>query len=255
MTLAPSAAEIVFSLGAASRVVGISSFAKDLPEAAGKLQLGGFQPDIERLLSLRPDLVIVSRDGTDRRAFEQLQSLGLSLLVTGGTSLEGVLSDVRNVGRAIGEEERAKKLAASLSARLEAARARSLKAQEEKRFPAVLVLIWPDPPVAAGPSSFIGDLLEKGAIPSAVPKGSGEWPQVTFETIASWNPGVIIHPETEENRAVFKKALSTNPHWKLVEAFRQGRIAAVPGNMLERPGPRLVDALEKLLDVLSMPRR
>ena len=68
VALAPSAAEILFALGAAPRVVGVSDFARDLPAAAGKTRLGGFAPDLERVVALAPDLVVVSRDGTDRAA-------------------------------------------------------------------------------------------------------------------------------------------------------------------------------------------
>ena len=68
VALAPSAAEIVYALGAADRVVGVSDFAADLPESKGKTLVGGFSPDLERIAALKPDLAVVSRDGTDRRA-------------------------------------------------------------------------------------------------------------------------------------------------------------------------------------------
>ncbi|HYN40884.1 MAG TPA: ABC transporter substrate-binding protein, partial [Thermoanaerobaculia bacterium] len=61
VALAPSAAEIVYALGAAERVVGVSDFAADLPESRGKVKLGGFAPDLERIAALRPDLAVVSR--------------------------------------------------------------------------------------------------------------------------------------------------------------------------------------------------
>ncbi len=251
MVLAPSAAEIVFSLGASVRVVGVSDFAKDLPEANGKPRLGGFRPDIERVLALRPDLVIVSRDGTDRAAYEKLRALSLPVLVTQGTTIEGVFLDIISVGTAIGEAARARELNTSLRARLAAARQKSRSIQAKRRFPRVLVVIWPDPPVVAGPASFIGDLLEKGDIPSAVPGNSGEWPRVSLETLALWDPGVIVHPETEENREVFKMTLLGNPHWKLVTALKRGNVLSIPGGALERPGPRLIEALEQLIDGLS----
>ena len=93
VALAPSAAEILFALGSASRVVGVSDFARDLPLAAGKTRLGGFAPDLERVVQLAPDLVVVSRDGTDRAAWEKLTAMGLNVLVTSGTTLDGVIDD------------------------------------------------------------------------------------------------------------------------------------------------------------------
>ena len=87
--------------------MGVSDFARDLPGAAGKARLGGFAPDLERVVALAPDLVVVSRDGTDRAAWEKLTAMGLNVLVTSGTSLDGVLDDVARVGAAIGEPEKA----------------------------------------------------------------------------------------------------------------------------------------------------
>ena len=88
-------------------MVGVSDFARDLPGAEGKARLGGFAPDLERVVQLAPDLVVVSRDGTDRAAWEKLTSMGLNVVVTGGSTLDGVLDDIARVGAAIGEPEKA----------------------------------------------------------------------------------------------------------------------------------------------------
>jgi ABC-type Fe3+-hydroxamate transport system substrate-binding protein len=105
VALAPSAAEILFSLGAADAVVGVSDFTDDLPEAKGKKRLGGFAPDLEGVVALAPDLVVVSKDGVDRAAYEKLVSLGLRVVVTDGSSIDGVLADLRRVAAAAGLEE------------------------------------------------------------------------------------------------------------------------------------------------------
>lgn len=244
VALAPSAAEILFALGAAPRVVGVSDLAADLPEAAGKARVGGFAPDLERVVSLAPDLVVVSRDGTDRAAFEKLEALGLAVVVTGGATLAGVLEDVRRVGHALGEDERARALVAALAKRIAAAEARG-RARSRAR---ALVLIWPDPPVAAGPGTFVGDVVKRAGFVNVVPESAGDWPRVSFETLAAWNPDLVIRPETRENADAFTRAFS-DARWRLVPAVSGGRVVALPGDLLERPGPRLVEALERLAAV------
>src|SRR5664280_1978389 len=139
VALAPSAAEILFALGAGPRVVGVPDFAVDLPEAAGKTRVGGFVPDLERVVSLAPDLVVVSKDGTDRAAFGKLEALGLPVVVTAGTTLDGVLEDVIRVGHALGEDERARALVLALTKRIAAAEALG-RARPRAR---ALALIWP----------------------------------------------------------------------------------------------------------------
>ena len=244
VALAPSAAEILFALGAAPRVVGVPDFADDLPEAAGKARVGGFAPDLERVVSLAPDLVVVSKDGTDRAAYEKLEALGLTVVVTSGTTLAGVLEDVARVGHALGEDDHARAFVLSLTKRIAAAEALG-RAHSRAR---ALALIWPDPPVAAGAGTFVGDVVQRAGFTNVVPESAGDWPRVSFETLAAWNPDLVIRPETPENAEAFARAFG-DARWRLVKAVSAGRVVVLPGSLLERPGPRLVEALERLAAV------
>ncbi|MGZ5428750.1 MAG: ABC transporter substrate-binding protein [Thermoanaerobaculia bacterium] len=244
VALAPSAAEILFALGAAPRVVGVPDFADDLPEAAGKVRVGGFAPDLERVVSLAPDLVVVSKDGTDRAAYEKLEALGLTVVVTSGTTLAGVLEDVARVGHALGEDDHARAFVLSLTKRIAAAEALG-RAHQRAR---ALALIWPDPPVAAGAGTFVGDVVQRAGFTNVVPESAGDWPRVSFETLAAWNPDLVIRPETPENAEAFARAFG-DARWRLVKAVSAGRVVVLPGSLLERPGPRLVEALERLAAV------
>ncbi|MGZ6988651.1 MAG: ABC transporter substrate-binding protein, partial [Thermoanaerobaculia bacterium] len=226
-------------------VVGVPDYADDLPEAAGKARVGGFAPDLERVVSLSPDLVVVSKDGTDRAAYEKLEALGLTVVVTSGTTLAGVLEDVARVGRALGEDERASALVLALTRRIAAAEALGRAAHPNAR---ALALIWPDPPVAAGAGTFVGDVVRRAGFANVVPDSAGDWPRVSFETLAAWNPDLVIRPDTPENAEAFARAFD-DARWRLVKAGRSGRVVVLPGNLLERPGPRLVDALERLAAV------
>jgi len=248
VALAPSAAEILFALGAAPRVVGVSDFARDLPLAAGKTRLGGFAPDLERVVALAPDLVVVSKDGTDRAAWEKLTSMGFNVLVTGGASLDGVLDDVMKVGAAIGEPGKAEALAGSLKGRIAAAVARG----RAHRGTTAVVLVWPDPPVVAGRATFVGDVLERAGFTNVVPASAGDWPRVSLETLAAWNPDLVVRPATAENADAFRAALEGGA-FRVVPAVREGHVVTLPGDLLERPGPRLVDALEALAALGSAP--
>ena len=250
VALAPSAAEIVYALGAAGSVVGVSDYAADLPESKGKTLLGGFVPDLERIASLSPDLAVVSRDGTDRRAAERVAALGIRVVVTDATSLAGVYADIRRVGEALGRGPAAERLVASPERRTAAARERSPALRRPGRW-SVLALIWPDPPVVAGPATFVGDLLEKAGLVNVVPSSAGAWPRVSHETLVAWNPRFLLKPETPENRAAFSAAFAPGTRWGLLPAVREGRVLALPGAWLERPGPRLVDALEALVEKLG----
>ena len=195
-------------------------------------------------MALSPDLVVVSKDGTDRAAWEKLETLGLAVVVTEGATLAGVLQDIARVGHALGEDARAAALVASLGKRIAAAEAIG-RARPPTR---ALALIWPDPPVVAGGGTFLGDVLARAGFSNVVPKSAGDWPRVSFETLAAWDPDLVVRPETAENTAAFARAFG-DTRWRLVRAVREGRVVAVPGSLLERPGPRLVEALERLAAV------
>lgn len=195
-------------------------------------------------MSLAPDLVVVSKDGTDRAAFEKLEALGLPVVVTAGTTLDGVLEDVIRVGHALGDDERAAALVAALTRRIAAAEALG-RARPRTR---AVALIWPDPPVVAGDGTFVGDVLSRAGFSNVVPRSAGDWPRVSFETLASWNPDVVVRPDTPENAGAFARAFA-DARWRLVPAVKEGRVVVLPGDLLERPGPRLVEALERLAAV------
>ena len=195
-------------------------------------------------MSLAPDLVVVSKDGTDRAAFEKLEALGLPVVVTAGTTLDGVLEDVIRVGHALGDDERAADLVAALTRRIVAAEALG-RARPHRR---AVALIWPDPPVVAGDGTFVGDVLSRAGFSNVVPRSAGDWPRVSFETLASWNPDVVVRPDTPENAGAFARAFA-DARWRLVPAVKEGRVVVLPGDLLERPGPRLVEALERLAAV------
>jgi iron complex transport system substrate-binding protein len=250
VVLAPSAAEIVYALGAAPLVVGVSDFAADLRESRGKARLGGFAPDLERIAALAPDLAVVSRDGTDRRAAERLTALGIPVVVTDATSLSGVWTDVRRVGAALGRPGEAERLVAGLSGRVARAEARAPRRADVPR-PRALAVIWPDPPVVAGPATFVGDVLARAGLANVVPASAGEWPRVSHETLVAWDPRVVVRPETAENRGAFEASFAPGSRWRLLGAVREGRVVVLPGEWIERPGPRLVDALEALVDKLG----
>jgi iron complex transport system substrate-binding protein len=196
------------------------------------------------VVSLAPDLVVVSKDGTDRAAYEKLEALGFPVVVTSGTTLAGILEDIARVGHALGEDERASALVLALEKRIAAAEALG-HAHPGTR---ALALIWADPPVVAGAGTFIGDVVRRAGFTNVVPESAGDWPRVSFETLASWNPDLVIRPETPENAEAFARAFA-DARWRLVKAVSAGRVVVLPGSLLERPGPRLVEALERLAAV------
>lgn len=233
VTLAPSITEIVLGLGGADRLVGVSRF-DDAPEVSGLPNVGGFlDPVPERILGLRPDLLIVQPSPGNRGPVERLASLGIPVLVLPLHTTAEILSSVHAVGDALGKEEEGRALARGIATRLEAVRQRNLKREKKK---ALIVYTW-QPLVVAGAGSFADELLGLAGGTNSAHGTSGAYPTLSAEAALARDPAVIIDASGGHGAG---KPL---PGW-------EGRIVTPASNALFRPGPRVVEALEEMETLL-----
>lgn len=241
VSLSPAHTEMLFAIGAGDLVVGTDSFSDYPPRARDLPKVGdAFNVNLEALAGLEPDLVVVSFT----TFVEKMEQAGLKVMVLEPpTTLEGVLEQVRLVGRATGHREEADALAEQMGARLEAVRQRVAGVE---RGPRVFVEL--DPTLyTAGPGSFIGDILRLLKAQNIAGDAQGPYPQLSPEVVISRDPEVIIlldgfseSPETVQAR----------PGWENITAVREGRVYVVDPDIVSRPGPRLVEGVERLADLL-----
>ncbi|MEP7132355.1 MAG: helical backbone metal receptor [Acidobacteriota bacterium] len=245
VALAPNLTEIVFALGAGSSLVGVSEFS-DFPDAARSIpRVGGLEVSAERIASLTPDLILATAEGGNRKgAVSALEASGLPVLVVPGGSLDEVLAGIELVARRLGREGEGHRLTRTLEERREAVR-RSVTSRPRPR---AVLLVWPDPPSAAGGGTFLDDVLTEAGAQNLLSNRSG-WPVVSAEWLATAPIEVAVIPDSPVNRPVFERAFAAG-------ALARGSIAAarvirVDESALTRPGPRVFDALEQLARGLS----
>lgn len=242
VALAPSLTEIVFALGAGDTLVGVSEYS-DYPEAARRIpRVGGLEVDAEKVAALSPDLVLAIAEGRGRAAVGSLEAAGIPVAVLPSGSLDAVLEDVRVVGRRLGREGEA----AALAARLSETR-RRVREAAPKNGPLALLLVWPDPPQAAGGGTFLNDVLTEAGARNLVGDRSG-WPVLSAEFLATARVDVLVVPESEQTRDAYARAfrdgaLSRGP-------VSKARVVRLEESALTRPGPRVFDALERLAAAL-----
>ena len=243
ITLAPSLTEMVYALGLAPRVVGVSAWSDYPPEAAEKPVVGdAFALNREKILALKPDLIFADQNLQPQAAAE-LRQLGLPVFVIAPQTLDEVLASISTLGRLTGATQSADQLVRNLRNRIEAVRSRTGKLAVDDR-PRVFVEIWNDPLMTAGPGSFIDELVTlAGGVNVAAATGQA-WPQVSPEWVLARNPQVIVL--TLHNKA----EVLARPGWNVTEAVRAGRVFEVVPDPLVRTGPRLVDGLEALARLL-----
>lgn len=229
VSLAPSVTEILFALGLDRELVGISD-ADDYPpeRVAGRPRVGGVVINVERVLTLRPDLV-VGVHSLQRDQLERLARVGLAVLALDATSLEEAVAQIRLLGRVTGRETRAEHLAAGLERRAASVRPGASRS--------VYVEIWHEPVTTAGGGTLVDDLVRRAGGVNIFGRLPG-YPQVAAEQVVARSPQVIlmIYPGRAQ--------LMRRPGWASVAAVRGGQVYEVPASLVTRPGPRVLDGLE-----------
>lgn len=242
VSLAPSLTEIVFALGRGDWLAAVTDFCDYPPEARSKPKIGGpTTPDLERIVRIRPDLVLGTTEGNPRDRVAQLQRFHIPVFAVKPEGYPGILASIEVLGRLLRAEEKAAALVQDIQARVTAVR----RAVSGRPRPRVLYLVWTDPLIAAGPATFIHDLIEMAGGENVVRERSVPYPRLGWEEVVALAPEVILVAShaTGSNRAPIGEGWST---WQSVPAVRSGRILPVPGDVIHRPGPRVVEGVEHL---------
>ncbi len=243
VSLTPATTEILFALGAGSRVVGkVEDIANFPPEAASIPVVATFSGvDVEEIVELEADLVVSAGEGlTQGAAVEQLRRAEIPVLVVYPTTIEGALDGVRLIGRAIGSADDGDALAESIDGRLDDLAAIAASAGEKPR---VFYEIDVTGGIFTPPAdSIYGEMFR---LAGAEPISGDASYAISLEDLVAADPEVILLGDAAYG--VTAEAVAARPGWGGMAAVEQGRIVAVDDIVITRPGPRLVEGLEVLI--------
>jgi cobalamin transport system substrate-binding protein len=246
VSLAPSLTESVFALGRGDWLVGVTDFCDYPPEARSKPKVGGsVTHDLERIVQLHPSLVLITQDGNPLQTVARLTQLGLPVFAVTPDSFGGILKSLLSLGHLLKADSAAAKLVQLIQDRASAVR----QAVQGRLRQRVLYLVWSDPLVAAGPATFVGDLLEMAGGENIVRERSVGYPHLGWEEVVRRAPEVIVvaeHREPDRSAAGVEVLRSSWRRWQSIPAVRSGRILELPGDTILRPGPRVPEGLEAL---------
>jgi iron complex transport system substrate-binding protein len=258
VSIVPAVTEMLFAIGAGPNVVAVSSFDNWPPEVKGLTRVGALlDPDIERVLRLRPDFVVVY--GSTPEVREKLERAGIATFpyVMGG--LDNLMGTIRKLGRAVGREQEAEKVAAGLEGRFDAIRARVAG----RKRPRTLLVFGREPGAlraidASGGVGFLADIVSLAGGENVLAGEKRESVRIGTEAILAAAPEIII--DLHYGRALSAEQIDRErAAWQALPslpAVREGRVALLVGDEFVVPGPRLADAAESIADVLHpVPRR
>jgi iron complex transport system substrate-binding protein len=245
VALVPSVTETVVALGAADRLVGRTDF--DHGPAVDRLPSigGGLDPSVETLVSLHPDLVLGWETNGRPELRNRLTALGIPVFSIKTEDTTDVFRAVRNLGRLTGRADAADSLARALRSELAAVRASVAGAAR----PTVFYMAWNDPPLTAGPKTFISQVIEVAGGRNVFADAAALWPTVSIEEIVRRQPEFVVVPAGEQGASKVDE-LKRAAGWRELRALREGRGVRVPAEVVNQPGPRLGEAARAMRDAI-----
>ncbi len=236
ISLAPSNTEILFALGLGERIVGVTDYCDYPPEALNKTKVGGYaNPDAEKIVALNSDLILVAH-GTPMDVINNLVGLGLTVFGIKTTDLDDLLSDIRTIAEITDKEVDAQALTFEMENRIQAV---TNQTDELDQRPRVFYIVWHDPLWTAGSGTFIHELIEKGGGVNIFQNVSG-YPTISIEEVIARNPEVIV---TSSWSGVYEWTMNETA-LNVTDARQNERVYTCDDNLVQRPGPRLIDGLE-----------
>ncbi len=243
VSLAPSMTETVFALGLQARLAGVTDYCDYPPEALALPKVGGaLTPSLERIVELRPDLVLATTLINRRETVDSLDRLGVPVFAARDPqTVDDVVLEIASVADALGAREQGAALVADLRTRL-AALDQALAGRAPRR---VLFIVWHDPLITIGKRTFIADALRRAGAASVIDLEQ-DWPRISLEEIVRLDPEVLVFASShsEAVRQTFD-SLAERPAWQGLTAVKNRQYAII-SDAVNRPAPRLMQAIEEL---------
>ena len=237
VSLIPASTELLFAIGAGPAVVGRTEWCDYPPETADVPNLGaGINPNVEAVLSARPDLVILYNSAQHAGVASRLRALGVPAIRINTDAL----ADVPRIGTLLGRLTGHARGADSMSAVFDTALAAATTDSDSARRPKVLLLVWEQPPMTIGRGSFLSELVERAGGENLFADVSTSSGPVSIEAVSVRDPHLIL------TTAAGPASFARRPEWQVVRAVRERRFLNVSGSEYDRPGPRSPSAIRAL---------
>jgi iron complex transport system substrate-binding protein len=244
MALAPSLTEVLFLVCDTGRIAAVTQNCDYPKTAKRKPVVNNYPMDYEGLLRIKPDLVFTVEGITPMADAQRIEELGIPVYFQQYRTVEDVLNGIETVGRITGNGNLAKRLADSLRTIKNAIRDETASLPK----PSVLAIIWQDPIYAYGKNTVFTDkLVTAGGVNAIDTIFEAESPALTREYVLKINPDIIIGGGFEKMDSTFFRQY---PELRKINAYRNRRIYRLTDDLMARPGPRVVESILELKNVI-----
>lgn len=249
ISLAPSNTEMLFALGAGAQVAGRDDFSNYPEEAAALPSVGGSMGNynLEMITSLQPDLVLAAEINTPEQV-KAIEELGFKVYyLPNPQDFDGLFENLRTVGALTGKMQQAEQLASTLLGRVQAVTGKLASVTEKPVLFYEIDASEPTKPYTAGKGTFIDMLITAAGGQNA----AGElefYPQLSLEALLEINPAIILLGDS--NYGITVESVGQRPGWDALDAVKNGKVYPFNDDLVSRPTPRMVDALEQIARLL-----
>lgn len=245
VSLAPSVTEILFAIGLQEQIVGVTEFCDYPPEAKQKPKVGYTHPNIEVIVSLQPDLVLAPRSFLRADLLVKLEQLKIPTFIVDPETFEEIPSRIQLIGRMVDRSASADAVAKAMRERIAAIRSKTEGLPRVR----VLYVLNSQPLITVGPGSFIHQVIGLAGGINIASNVSVPYPRLNMEAVLKEDPEFIVFPIGKTD-AIPPGDQQLWRQWISLSAVKQGQLHQLPSDLLNRPGPRVVEGLERLARIL-----
>ncbi|MFD2682127.1 ABC transporter substrate-binding protein [Bacillus seohaeanensis] len=245
ISLVPSNTEIAYELGLGEKIVGVSDNDNYPEEVTEKEKVGGMEFNVEKVISLSPDLVLAHESGVSyaKEGFKQLREAGIPVFVVKeATNFDETFETIETIGKITGTTKDAEEIVTTMKEDLDAIKEKVASVTEKKK---VYVEVSPAPEIfTTGKNTFMDQMLTTINAENAVSDQEG-WVQMDQEAVIALNPDVIIttYGFYTENP---KQQIMSRDGWQDMKALKEEQIYDVHSDLVTRTGPRLIEGVEEI---------
>ena len=245
VSLAPSITEILFAIGAGSQVAGVTQFCDFPPDAAKKPKVGYANPNLESLVALQPDLILAPKEFLKPDLLAALDALHIPLFILSGETVDDIFSHIQTIGRMT--DHQAEAAALVMDVRREIA---TVTQRVQGRPPVrVLYVLNSQPLITVGSGSYIDQLIGLAGGLNVAAESATSYPHLSMETVLVKDPEVLVFP-VGQAEGIPESEQQAWQRWSGLSAIKHARTHQISADLLNRPGPRIGPALDRLAALL-----
>jgi len=246
ISLAPNVTEILFTLGLDEEIVGVSIHCNFPDKARAKPRIGSYiSVDFEKIISLKPDLVLATGAGNTREMVERLVQFGYPTYVVFPKNFDGILLSIEHIGQVVDRNRDASKVIEEMKTKRE----RVIRLTRDLPRPRVFLQIGEAPIVTVGKGSFADDLIREAGGENIAGDEKKMYPRFGMEEILRRAPDVILISSMNP-KGDYSRAFQEWSRWKTIPAVRNGRIYVIDSDLIDRPSPRIIDGLQEMVRLI-----